>query len=340
METLEVKDSLEQNGYELLEQLGEGGFGQCYKVHSNKYNQFFACKAFRISGDKAQSRERSFQTEKDMLCSIIHTNIIHVFQVITTQNYQLLILEYCPNGDLQQYVKKNGPLKSTLLYTYVEQTLEALNFLSENNIAHNDIKPANLLLDQNGRIKLADFGLAQEVEDNQLIAYFLGSPAFLSPEIIKKHPYNPYHSDMWALGVSLYYLATGEFPFPKEDMSLLKQTILCCSYQIPYWVNSSIRTIIHGTLVDNPDKRLTAQDVFQILNKKDEEHSPMFEKQSTMLFARSRRKLVATKSVVGRGLVRGSTIGKPIYTATHPLFVRPKSLPANKFAEYTKMAGL
>ena len=159
---------------------------------------------------------------------------------------------------MHKYVLKNGPIKDQVkLLKYTGQILDALIYLEDNNIVHKDIKPSNILIDSFGTIKLADFGLSAFYDKNKLSEDYSGSTAFLAPEIVSKKPHNPVKSDIWSLGVSLYFIAVGNFPFPSDDHDTLVKAIKTGKYIIPPNINKAIRIIITHSLLMNPDERMT-----------------------------------------------------------------------------------
>ena len=249
---------IKENGYEFVCKIGQGGFAECYKVFSPQYKQFFVCKVVPISTKTGSSGKIVYDNELKTLCKVIHPYIIQVYKAFTTQTHLFLILEFCPNGDFSQYVKAKGPMKNPVqLLTQVSRILDALNYLDEKKIAHKDIKPSNILIDQHGRPKLADFGLASFVEENSLSEDFSGSFAFLAPEVIQRKPHDISKADIWSFGVTLYYLATGQYPFPRRDRNLMVKHVLRGCYDIPNDMNSVIKKLITGALVLDPNGRMS-----------------------------------------------------------------------------------
>ena len=268
MELSHLIEKLKTMGYDVVQKIGQGGCGVCYKVFSTKYQSFFACKVILLNERKKELQEKSFVNELDALKAITHPYIIKVFDTFRTENELYFILEYCPNHDLQFRVEKEGPLQTAQLLEYAQMILDALLFLEENNISHNDIKPSNILIDQYGRPKLADFGLSKKLTTGELSKDFAGTPAYLAPEILHRHSYDPIKADIWSFGMTLYYLATGEFPYSTSSAEGLFNFSLTGFCDVPRTIDPIIRFIIQKTLVVDPDARMSFKDLKEQIQKK------------------------------------------------------------------------
>ena len=257
---------LNEQGYEIVAKLGQGGCGVCYKVYSNKYRDYFACKIMFLREEKKVMQEKCFNAEMGALGSVTHPNIIKIFDKFTSDDVLIIIMEYCPNGDLQKVIQMHGPIPQPELLYYATRLLDALKFLEQKQISHNDIKPSNIFLDQYGRPKLADFGLAKKCKDlNELSNDFTGSPAFLAPEILNRKPYNPFQADIWSFGMTLYYLLTGKFPFSNNSLQGLYDFIKTGYFELPPDTNPILKYLIDKTLVLEPSKRMSYSDLSRYL---------------------------------------------------------------------------
>ena len=264
----EIVATLESYNYALIERIGKGGYASCYKVFSNYYKQYFACKVMEKKGRVKDQRTKTFNAEIDALVHVTHPNIIQVYQTFSSSNYLFLILEYCPNGDLSEYIKKYGPLKGEQLIQYTISIVEALSFLEKRKLSHNDIKPSNILINAYQRPKLADFGLSKRLlTEDDLSSEFSGSVAFVAPELFKHQPFHPIKADVWSLGVTLYYLATGNFPFDSNNFNSVKEFLKSGIYHIPQTVHPAIKDLISRCIVVNPMERISYTQMLQMLIK-------------------------------------------------------------------------
>ena len=263
----EIREFLNSEGFDIIESIGKGGFAECFKVYSQQYKEYFACKVFDLPEHKKELRSKSFQNEFNALSNILHPNIIHVYKHFITPTKIYLILEYCPNQDLFKHIRKNGPLTNiSEIFSCFTMILTALDFLEENHLSHNDIKPSNILIDKYGRLKLADFGLVKFLsETHQLSDNYSGSLAFLAPEVLEHKPFDPIKADVWSFGVTAFVIATGNFPFQMTSKTSLKLSILAGIYKIPDTVDIRVAEIIRKCLNLNPSQRPTFKELILLI---------------------------------------------------------------------------
>jgi serine/threonine protein kinase len=263
-----IQAAIVANGYDVCEMIGQGGFSECYKVFSLLYKQYFVCKVISLEGKEVGVISKIFENEIATLSRITHPHIIRIYKSFSSETHLFLILEYCSNGDMHMMVTKNGPIVNKFeLLILLSRILEALVYLENNNIAHKDIKPANIFIDKHGRPKLADFGFSSFYKDGELSNDHIGSLAFLAPEVISKKPYNPLKADIWSFGVTVYFIVTGKFPFEARDKKSLIKAMLTSSCTLPQGLPQSVINIIVGSLVFNPDDRITFSQMKSIVDK-------------------------------------------------------------------------
>lgn len=258
-----MKDILLSHGYLLMDQIGAGGFATCYKVWDQKYQQTFVCKAYQAQEEMEKERVVSlmnqYSQEIEALCKMFQTYIMRIYNYFMEDNIFFLILEYCPNGSIQDYVKREGPLEGKKLMQYVYQAASALQYCHVKQFAHHDVKPANLLIDENLNIKLADFGMAQ-CGTNQCDKYG-GTVAYLAPEVFQRQPYDPFKSDVWSFGATVFYMASGVIPFSANSPSEMKSLICNGCYILPRNISPEIRKLIKNTMIVRPEERWNMEQV-------------------------------------------------------------------------------
>ena len=258
---LKLEDHLMAHGFRLLERVGEGGFASCWKVERIDVAHIFVVKIIEVKESIQNSMEyRSYTSEIEALTHLTHTNIIHCYSYFKEENYLFVILEYCPGGSLDSIIKEKRLISTNLLLNYVYSLLLGLNYMHNQNIAHLDIKPSNILIDQHGRVKYADFGLATFVQDNKSDRY-LGSIAFMAPEILAQQPYDPFKADVWSIGVTIYYLAFRQLPWPYHNKHEYEKMMHMGILQIPIAAEPAIKQLLVRSIVVNPQNRASVSEL-------------------------------------------------------------------------------
>ncbi|EAX97835.1 CAMK family protein kinase [Trichomonas vaginalis G3] len=256
---------LEKHGYKFIKQVGKGCFATCYLVFDTRYKKEFICKVCHSNSNNPESsnKQKFYQNEIDALINITHPNIIKIYNYFEDHNFLYIILEYCNQFSLDKFISMHGNLKRNQLYDFILQFATGLHHCHLYGIAHHDIKPANILLDEYNKIKLADFGFAsyQEYDANEV----RGSLAYIPPEKINLVKYDPFASDVWSFGVSVYYLAFGSLPFQGETKEELSQNIKKANYKMPDTSYDFVRDIVTHTLVIDPSKRWTMKQIVDYL---------------------------------------------------------------------------
>ena len=241
-----VQQFLSSHGYQMIEAIGKGGYATCFRVINKTYNQTFVVKITR--------NDQSIFEELRILSDLHHPHIVDCFGLFTEGDYNFLILEDCPCSNLYDEVQKNGPLDEYKLFSYLHQLLEALNFLHCRGIAHLDIKPSNILVDKHGRVKLIDFGLSRRFTKDETCFCFKGTQLFKAPEYFTRKPFDPFKADVWALGLTIYYLATGTLI--SRDINQIFAFVASGCISSPYsMIPMIIKQICTMCLRERPDSR-------------------------------------------------------------------------------------
>ncbi len=275
-----LKRSRSLNYYELIKQLGQGSFGKVY-LAVNPENRRIALKVIDIPEDKPYLLE---QIRNELLylkrLSQPQCNphvICYYDSYEDKQRKQFLIeMEYIDGLELDQYITR---LRQTqppeVIYYYLlliaRAVTDGLNYSHRKGIVHNDIKPSNIMIDSNNVPRVVDFGLACSSISNKG-RYCLssgGSPNFVAPEFITQYTIRYPASDMWALGVTLYYLATGQYPFDFSMTKTFNDIFAIINNNEPRRLNSTnqqLNNLVNGLLVRDKNRRLTGDQVMDILN--------------------------------------------------------------------------
>uniref|UniRef100_A0A8C8FGF8 calcium/calmodulin-dependent protein kinase n=1 Tax=Oncorhynchus tshawytscha TaxID=74940 RepID=A0A8C8FGF8_ONCTS len=255
--------------FQMFEELGKGAFSvvrRCVKVLSG---QEYAAKI--INTKKLSARDHQKLDREARICRLLkHSNIVRLHDSISEEGHHYLIFDLVTGGELFEDIVAREYYSEADASHCIQQILEAVLHCHQMGVVHRDLKPENLLLASKSKgaaVKLADFGLAIEVEGEQQAWFgFAGTPGYLSPEVLRKDPYGK-AVDLWACGVILYILLVGYPPFWDEDQHRLYQQIKAGAYDFPSpeWdtVTPEAKDLINKMLTINPAKRITASEVLK-----------------------------------------------------------------------------
>jgi len=173
--------------FEVIQELGKGSFGDVYLVRKRDSMNYYAMKVLRKDKIMGQNLIKYAMTERNVLSYIRHPFIVSLNYAFQTPEKLFLILDYCPRGDLGIYLNKEKRFSEPLAKIYICEVLLALEELHKRDIIFRDLKPDNIVLDEEGHAMLTDFGLSKEgIYDNVTARSFCGSVAYLAPEMIKR----------------------------------------------------------------------------------------------------------------------------------------------------------
>jgi serine/threonine protein kinase len=215
--------------YLIVRILGKGGMGAVYEAEQLTTGRRVALKVLKHSLDSPEARKR-FLREGRLAASINHPNSVYVFGTEEIDGTPAITMELVAGGTLQERVRQQGPLPVGEAVDIILQIIAGLEAAQRLGVLHRDIKPANCFIDINGVVKVGDFGLSISTAprgESEMThsGSFLGTPAFASPEQLRGDELN-LRSDMYSVGVTLYYLLTGRTPFNADNMVKLLATVL------------------------------------------------------------------------------------------------------------------
>ncbi|XP_029464852.1 calcium/calmodulin-dependent protein kinase type II subunit gamma isoform X10 [Rhinatrema bivittatum] len=250
--------------YQLYEELGKGAFSVVRRCVKKSTSQEYAAKI--INTKKLSARDHQKLEREARICRLLkHPNIVRLHDSISEEGFHYLVFDLVTGGELFEDIVAREYYSEADASHCIHQILESVNHIHQHDIVHRDLKPENLLLaskTKGAAVKLADFGLAIEVQGDQQAWFgFAGTPGYLSPEVLRKDPYGK-PVDIWACGVILYILLVGYPPFWDEDQHKLYQQIKAGAYDFPSpeWdtVTPEAKNLINQMLTINPAKRITA----------------------------------------------------------------------------------
>ncbi|XP_069070418.1 calcium/calmodulin-dependent protein kinase type II subunit beta isoform X28 [Pleurodeles waltl] len=255
--------------YQLYEEIGKGAFSvvrRCVKLCTGHE---YAAKI--INTKKLSARDHQKLEREARICRLLkHSNIVRLHDSISEEGFHYLIFDLVTGGELFEDIVAREYYSEADASHCLHQILESVSFTHHCDIVHRDLKPENLLLAskcKGAAVKLADFGLAIEVQGEQQAWFgFAGTPGYLSPEVLRKEAYGK-PVDIWACGVILYILLVGYPPFWDEDQHKLYQQIKAGAYDFPSpeWdtVTPEAKNLINQMLTINPAKRITAHEALK-----------------------------------------------------------------------------
>lgn len=204
--------------YEITELIGEGGMADVYKANDNVENKIVAVKILKKEFAENEEFLRRFRNESKAIAVLSHPNIVKVFDVGFSDKIQFIVMEYIDGINLKQYMEKEGALTWKDSVHFVIQILRALQHAHNKGIVHRDIKPQNIMMFDDGTIKVMDFGIAKFAREDGKTAtdQAIGSVHYISPEQASGGVTNE-KSDIYSVGVMLYEMLTGQKPFDTDN---------------------------------------------------------------------------------------------------------------------------
>jgi len=248
--------------YQVTGELGVGGFARVYSARNRETDKEYAIKLMK--NQIFRKHQALIEVEVQVLAGFNHPHLVALHEVVQTNNFLVLVTELVRGGELFDHIAKIQKFTEDVARDIFSQVLEAVQVLHEAGIVHRDLKPENILVEHNGEdnfhIKVADFGLASFYDDSSALCKGVGTPEYSAPEVILCLPHS-FPCDIWSLGVVLYILLCGMFPFFGKDEASLKDSVVKGVYYFAptHWssVSDDAKDLITSMLQVNPLKRPT-----------------------------------------------------------------------------------
>ncbi|RNF11262.1 putative protein kinase A catalytic subunit [Trypanosoma rangeli] len=238
---------------ELGETIGTGTFGRVRLCRHKSSGRYMALKILKKQEVLRMKQVEHILAESSILQELNHPFIVNMFKGFMDDDRLYLLLEFVAGGELFTHLRKAGKFPNDVAKFYSAEVILAFEYLHSCGIVYRDLKPENLLLDEQGNIKITDFGFAKRVSERTFT--LCGTPEYLAPEVIQSRGHGK-AVDWWALGILLYEMLVGYPPFFDESPFKIYEKILEGRVQFPRWVELRAKDLIKSLLVLDPTKRL------------------------------------------------------------------------------------
>ena len=248
--------------YQIIKAIGEGGMANVYLAYDTILDRDVAVKVLRGDLDNDEKFVRRFQREALSASSLTHPNIVEVYDVGEDHGQYYIVMEYVEGRHLKDLIKKRGKLTLSEVIDIMLQITDGMSVAHDSYIIHRDIKPQNIMILENGLVKIMDFGIAMAMNSTQLTQTnsVMGSVHYLPPEQANGKG-STLQSDIYSMGIVMYELLTGKLPYKGDNaveiaLKHLKEPLPSIREELPN-IPQSVENIIIKATAKNPKNRYT-----------------------------------------------------------------------------------
>ena len=271
--------------YEIKETIGKGTFS-VVKLGINKITKEKVAIKILKKKKMQKSKDKSrLEREISILKRLNHINVIKIYKITEELENYYIVMEYCENGELFNYIVAHQRLSEEETSYFFYQLINGLDYIHHKNIVHRDLKPENLLLSKDNILKIVDFGLSNYYYlDGKLLSTPCGSPCYASPEMVCGNRYNGFRIDIWICGIIIFAMICGYLPFEDPDNEILFKKIMKCEVDYPDYLSDDVLDIMNKIIVVDPNKRYNIEQIkkhpFYLKGKKEFEkkHKDLIDK--------------------------------------------------------------
>ncbi len=244
--------------YEILEKIGTGGMSDVYKAIDHKLNRFVAVKVLKQEFSENENFVSKFRIEAQAAAGLMHPNIVNVYDVGEEGDIYYIVMELVEGITLKKYIEKKARLSVKEAISIAIQVSMGIEAAHNNHIIHRDIKPQNIIISKEGKVKVTDFGIAKAATSNTITSNVMGSVHYTSPEQARGG-YSDAKSDIYSLGITMFEMLTGRVPFNGETTVAIAikhiQEELPSPREFVSEIPVSVEQIVYKCCQKSPDRR-------------------------------------------------------------------------------------
>lgn len=244
--------------YEILEKIGTGGMSDVYKAKDHKLNRFVAVKVLKQEFSENANFVSKFRVEAQAAAGLMHPNIVNVYDVGEEGGIYYIVMELVEGITLKKYIEKKARLSVKEAISIAIQVSMGIEAAHNNHIIHRDIKPQNIIISKEGKVKVTDFGIAKAATSNTITSNVMGSVHYTSPEQARGG-YSDEKSDIYSLGITMFEMLTGRVPFNGETtvaiaIKHIQEELPSPRDYVPE-IPISVEQIVYKCCQKSPDRR-------------------------------------------------------------------------------------
>ena len=243
-----------QDRYEILEKIGSGGMSEVYKAKCHKLNRLVAIKVLKSEFTSDAGFVSKFKMEAQAAAGLSHPNIVNIYDVVDDGDLHFIVMELVEGITLKSYIKKKGRLDARETIGIAIQVAQGIEAAHEQHIIHRDIKPQNMLISMDGKVKVADFGIARAVSSQTMNSTVVGTVHYISPEQARGG-FSDERSDLYSLGITMYEMVTGRVPFDGENTVTVALSHLEEPIPVPSLLNPEVTPSLERIILKCTEKR-------------------------------------------------------------------------------------
>lgn len=243
-----------QDRYEILEQIGSGGMSDVYKALCHKLNRLVAIKVLKEEFSSDSNFVGKFKMEAQSAARLSHPNIVNIYDVVDEGDLHFIVMELIEGITLKNYIVKKGCLDMKEAIGIAMQVAQGIAAAHEQGIIHRDIKPQNIIIARDGKVKVADFGIARAASSQTMSATAVGSVHYISPEQARGG-YSDVRSDIYSLGITLYEMVAGRVPFQGDNTVTVALAHLESVITPPSYFNEMIPVALENIILKSTEKK-------------------------------------------------------------------------------------